>query len=176
MATTKPTFAKLKLQKNIAVKTIKFNEIEIEVKQYLPIEDKLALIANVINKSADENNFANPAKQDLYGTLEIIYYYTNLSFTEKQKEDPGNLYDIMMSSGFADAVIAAIPSEEYSVLVKTITDCANAVYSYKNSVIGLLETVNQDYSNLDMDATAIQKKLNDPDNMALLRNVLTKLG
>ena len=105
MANTKPTFAKLKLARNNSVKVVTFNNIEIEVKQYLPINEKLQLISNVINAAADENNFSNPIKEDLFGTLEIIYAYTNLGFTEKQKEDPAKLYDDMISSGFADAII-----------------------------------------------------------------------
>jgi hypothetical protein len=36
-------------------------------------------------------------------TLEVVYAYTNLSFTDKMKEDPFKLYDILVSTGiFAD--------------------------------------------------------------------------
>ena len=34
----------------------------------------------------------------------------------------------------------------------------------------------QDYSNLNLDATEIQKKLADPNNMELLKSIMTKLG
>lgn len=176
MAGTKPTFAKLKLQKNTEVKIVKVNEFEIEVKQYLPVEDKLKLISNVINYSADENNFANPVKVDVFGTLEIIYAYTNLSFTEKQKEDPANLYDLLISSGVADELINAIPQMEYREVINGINDCIEAIYKYKNSIMGILETVSQDYSGLELDAQNIQKSLADPNNMALLKDILTKLG
>ena len=176
MATTKPTYAKLKLQKNIEVKTIEFNGFEIEVKQYLPIEDKLKLIVNVVNNSADENNFANPVKVDLFGTLEIIYAYTNISFTDKQKENPAELFDTMLSSGLIKMVINAIPSDEYTDLITWIDDCIDSIYAYKNSALGILDTISEDYKNLDLDANAIQGKLADPNNMALLKDVLTKLG
>ena len=122
MANTKPTFAKLKLARNNSVKVVTFNDIEVEVKQYLPINEKLQLISNVINAASDENNFSNPIKEDLFGTLEIIYAYTNLGFTEKQKEDPAKLYDDMISSGFADAIIKEIPSEEYNAIVDGINN------------------------------------------------------
>jgi hypothetical protein len=45
----KPTFAKLGLKMNNSVNTIMFNDQEIEVNQYLPINDKLDLIAAVIS-------------------------------------------------------------------------------------------------------------------------------
>lgn len=176
MAGTKPTFAKLKLQKNTEVKVVKVNELEIEVKQYLPVEDKLKLISNVINYSADENNFANPVKVDVFGTLEIIYAYTNLGFTEKQKEDPANLYDLLISSGVADELINAIPEMEYSSLINSINECSTAIYAYRNSVAGIIENVLADYNTLDLNATDIQKKLADPENLGLLREILTKMG
>lgn len=176
MANTKPTFAKLKLARNNSVKVVTFNDIEIEVKQYLPINEKLQLISNVINAAADENNFSNPIKEDLFGTLEIIYAYTNLGFTEKQKEDPIKLYDDMISSGFADAIIKEIPSEEYNTIVNGINECTKAIYTYRNSLLGILEATVADYGNLELDATDLQSKMADPNNMALLKDVLTKLG
>ena len=42
--------------------------------------------------------------------------------------------------------------------------------------MGILDNVVNDYSNLNLDASEIQKKLADPDNMALLKDVLAKLG
>ena len=176
MANTKPTFAKLKLARNNSVKVVTFNGIEVEVKQYLPINEKLQLISNVINAAADENNFSNPIKEDLFGTLEIIYAYTNLGFTEKQKEDPAKLYDDMISSGFADAIIKEIPSEEDNAIVNGINECTKAIYTYRNSLLGILEATVADYGNLELDATDLQSKMADPNNMALLKDVLTKLG
>ena len=176
MANTKPTFAKLKLARNNSVKVVTFNDIEIKVKQYLPINEKLQLISNVINAAADENNFSNPIKEDLFGTLEIIYAYTNLGFTEKQKEDPIKLYDDMISSGFADEIIKEIPSEEYNTIVNGINECTKAIYTYRNSLLGILEATVADYGNLELDANDLQSKMADPNNMKLLKDVLTKLG
>ena len=46
----KVAFTKLGLKLNKDnVKTITFNDQEIEIKQYLPVNDKLALISRVIN-------------------------------------------------------------------------------------------------------------------------------
>ena len=176
MAKEKPTFAKLKLQKNIEVKTIEFNGFEIEVKQYLPINDKLTIISNVINYASTEQNYSNPVQEDLFGTLEIIYAYTNISFTDKQKEDPATLYDILLSSGLADAIINAIPSVEYKSVIDGINRCIDSIYRYRNSVLGILDVISQDYSNLEFDAAAIQKNIGDATNVEFLKDVLTKLG
>jgi hypothetical protein len=36
--------------------------------------------------------------------------------------------------------------------------------------------MNRDYNNMSLDASEIQKTLADPENMALLKDVLAKLG
>lgn len=172
----KVSLTKLGLKINQDIKTIEFNEQTIEVKQYLPVNDKLELISNVINASHDENNFSNPVKVSVFTTLEIMYSYTNINFTDKQKEDPTKLYDMLISSGLVAAVINAIPEAEYHEVLRGISDSIDAIYTYRNSVLGILESVSADYSQLNLDAEEIQKKLGDPNSMAFLKEVLTKLG
>ena len=169
-------FTKLGLKSNNEIQSIEFNGQTIEVKQYLPVEEKLELITNVLELSHDSNNFSNPVKVSVYTTLEIIEKYTNVNFTEKQKENPTKLYDLLVGNGFAAAVIKVIPEPEYNEILTSIKQTIKSVYKYQNSVLGILDSISQDYSNLNLDATEIQKKLADPENMALLKNIMTKLG
>ena len=172
----KLAFTKLGLSKNQEVKIVEFNGQDIEVKQYLPVNEKFEVISNIINRSADDNNFANPLKVEIFTTLEIISAYTNISFTEKQKEDPSKLFDLVVSSDLYEIIIHNIPSTEIKSLQDYINSTIDAVYKYRNSIMGLLENITADYRNLNLEATEIQKKLADPNNMQLLRDVLTKLG
>lgn len=172
----KVSFTKLGLKKNEEVGILHINEQDIEVKQYLPINEKLELISSVINSAADENNFSNPVKENVFLTLEILYHYTNINFTDKQKEDPVKLYDLVVSSGLVNKVTDLIPEEELDEVINGVAQSVKAIYTYRNSVLGILESISQDYSTLNLDATEIQQKLADPDNMALLKQVLTKLG
>ena len=172
----KVSLTKLGLKVNQDIKNIEFNEQIIEVKQYLPINEKLELISSVINSAADENNFSNPVKENVFLTLEILYHYTNINFTDKQKEDPVKLYDLVVSSGLVNKVTDLIPEEELDEVINGVAQSVKATYAYRNSALGILESISQDYSALNLDATEIQQKLADPDNMALLKQVLTKLG
>lgn len=176
MATTKPTFAKMGLKINTEVKTVMIGDQEIEVKQYLSVNDKLALIGNVINQASDTNNFSNPVKLDVFTSLEIVFAYTNISFTDKQKEDLVKLYDIMESNGVFDIIIAAIPKVEYKSIIEGVQECSEAIYTYRNSVMGILDIIGSDYSTMNLEATKIQKAIADPQNLSLLKDVLTKLG
>ena len=172
----KVSFTKLGLKKNEEVGILHINEQDVEVKQYLPINEKLELISSVINSAADENNFSNPVKENVFLTLEILYHYTNINFTDKQKEDPVKLYDLVVSSGLVNKVTDLIPEEELDEVINGVAQSVKAIYTHRNSALGILENISQDYSALNLDATEIQQKLADPDNMALLKQVLTKLG
>lgn len=170
-------FTKLGLLKNQETKILKWNDLDIEIKQYLSVNEKLQLISNVINQSHDvESNFSNPTKVKIYTTLEIIFNYTNINFTEKQKEDICKLYDLIIGSKLYQQILELIPTEEYDDLIVSIETSIKAVYDYQNSVMGILDTISSDYSGLNLDASEIQAKLADPDNMELLKNILTKLG
>ena len=169
-------FTKLSLKRKNEVKTITINNNQIEIKQYLPVNEKLDLIARVINGAHDQNNFPNPIKIEVIGTLEMIMAYTNISFTEKQKEDIPKLYDLLEENGVIKDIISQIPEDEYNFIIDGINKTVDAVYKYNNCILGILEAVSKDYSNLDFDATQIQKKMADPENLKLVRDVLTKLG
>lgn len=172
----KVSFNKLGLTKNQDVEILKFNEMNIEVKQYLPINDKLKLIGDVINLSADENNFSNPVKIDMFTVIEIVEYYTNINFTEKQREDYAKLYDLIFGSGLWKQIESIIPESELTKVIDDVNRTVKCIYSYRNSVLGILDTISSDYTNLDLDASSIQQKLADPENMTLLKQVLDKLG
>ena len=169
-------FTKLGLKKIEDTKTISICDQDVEVRQYLPINDKINIITNVIENSADDNNFANPVKVEVFANLEIMYAYTNISFTDKQKGDPTKLYDLLEENGIIAEVIAAIPENEYALLLGWIDETIEAFYTYRNSVMGIMEQISADYSNLSLDATEIQQKLADPQNLELLKSVVTKLG
>lgn len=172
----KVSFTKLGLTKNQEVKIVNWNEQDIEVKQYLPVNEKLTLISNVLNNAHDENNFSNPVKVNLFTALEIMYAYTNINFTEKQREDPVKLYDLLSGSKLYDKIVENIPVEEYLNVVNGIDETIDAVYTYRNSVMGILDTISNDYSNLSLEAAEIQKKLADGNGVEFLQEVMSRLG
>lgn len=172
----KVSFKNLGLKVDQGVKVITFNEQEIEVKQYLPVNDKLHIIENVINKLlGEENNFINPVKMKVYLALEVLYNYTNINFTDKQKEDEAKLYDMVVSSGLLNMVVDNILGE-YNDLSCGVYDTVSEIYKYNNSAMGIMEQISQNYSNLNIEASELQKKIADPNNLTLLKDIIEKLG
>lgn len=173
----KVSFTKLGLKANQEIKTIEYNGQSIEVKQYLPINQKLEVISNVINLAHDgQNNYSNPVRVDVYTALEVLDAYTNINFTDKQREDPTKIYDMFQGNGLLSQIIKSIPEEEYMSLINGIYRSIDAIYTYHNSVLGILDAVSTDYENIDLDINKIREAVSDPNSIGLLRNVLDKLG
>lgn len=174
----KIAYSKLGLTKQAQIDPINIycNEQEIEVTQYLPIEKKIDLISNIITNSVDEKSFWNPIRLELFFTIEVVLAYTNLTVTDKQKEDIFKFYDQICASGFATKVMDAIPPDEKELIRTSVTKTIENIYKQKNSAVGILETIASDYSDLRFDVAELQEKMADPENLNLLRNVLEKLG
>ena len=169
-------FAKLGLKVNNEKVLIQFNDQTIEVKQYLQTKENLELISCVLTSSHDQNNFSNPIKLKIYSFYEIVNRYTNISFTDKQKEDLTKLYDLMESSGLREAIIAAIPEKEYTDLMKALYDTVDAVYKYQNSALGILDALTQDYGNAEFDIESLTEKLTNPEALSVLKGLTEFVG
>lgn len=174
----KVSFSKLGLSKNTNIKNFEYNGQNIEIKQYLPINDKAALVAQVLScvLNNDENRFANPLQVEVFTVLTIIEKYTNINFTDKQKEDPAKLFDLIVGSDLWNTIMDNINIDDYTALIAYCDEAIDAYYKYHNSVFGILDSINKDYSNTSLEAQEIYKYLNDPENMSVLRDVLAKLG
>lgn len=173
----KVAFSKLKCKVNEDIKTVIFNDIEIEVKQYVPAKELLdassAITSQVLN---DDNNFLNEFKYTVFFELYFIETFSNITFTDKQKEDVLKLYDLIHSSGLFTVIFDAVPDEVKYKFDNDLYTTIQNIYTQKNSALGILESVSNDYSNLNLDVTELQQKMADPNNLTLLKDVMTKLG
>ena len=151
-------------------------QIYYEVKQYLPLKDKIAMIERIINSSVDGNGFYSPIRVNMYMALEVIYAYTNLSFTEKQKEDPFKLYDLLISSGIFADVINCIHEQEWPGIQETVWSTIKNIYDYRNSAIGILDNIKSDYSNLNFDLDQLDSNISNPENLTLLKEIINLSG
>lgn len=134
----KISYANLKLKIDTSVSTFDFNGETIEVLNYLPIEKKYNLVMITLQKSF-ENNIYNPLKIDMYFHLYLVYMYTNLSLTEKQKEDELKLYDVLSSNGFIDKMLETISEKEYNDLYNYIIEIIDNKNKYNTSAAGIIK-------------------------------------
>lgn len=167
----KVSFNKLGLKVNQEIKTIEYNGIVIEIKQYLPVNDKLKLMGEVLENTMDQNNFPNPVKRDVFTAIAIIEYYTNINFTDKQKEDPTKLYDALQSSDLLQTIADNIPDEERVELYRGIEGIIVAYHQYTNSILGVLENVKNNYDGSALDISKLLAEINNPEAFETLKQI-----
>lgn len=155
----KISYTNLKLKINTEVNTFDFNGNQIEVLKYLPLEDKYDLI-NLTLQSAKEEAIYNPVKLEAYFHLYILMMYTNINFTEKQKEDKIKLYDILKSNGLIDKVLANMEEDEYNFLCESLNQQERDILDYQNTIAGVISNI---IKNLPIQAEEMQKIVDNFD-------------
>lgn len=153
------SYANMKLKPVTTTHKFEWNGNEIEVLDYLPIEDKYDLIMITLQKSS-EDGYYNPIKIDEFFHLHLIYMYTNINFTEKQKEDEHKLYDSLKSNGLIDAFIEQMNEFDYSELFNMLDDTKRELTEYKRSVSGIIQNIITD---LPRQAEAMQDIIDNFD-------------
>lgn len=169
----KISFLKLGLKTNSDVRNITYNDQDVEIKQYLPVEKKIEVINEIINSTVEDIGFFNPFKLEIITNFCLIKAYTNINFTEKQiTEDFFKTYNLLESSGLMTEIFAAIPEAEIDCIRKASEKSSKAIMEYNNSVSGLLERVSQDYSNVTFDLDKLQEVLGNPENLTLVKEMI----
>ena len=146
---------------------------DIIVKQYLPVEQKMALIGNIVNNSADDNNYYNPIRLDMYTVIGIVGLYTDIDLEDTTI---AQAYDILMESGLWEDILDIIPASEIEYIKINTRKILENIYAYKNSIYGVIEGFNNSADNIKLDSEEIQKNLSDPENLKLVKEILTKMG
>lgn len=173
----KVSLTKLNKIKSLEPIDIKIGEETISVIQYLPLEKKLAIMQNIIEQAGNnEEGFYNIVKLTVFYTIEMLRAYTNISFTEKQLEEPQKLYDIIVLNNIWNEVKKAIPQSELTDIWENTCALAREITDYNHSALGILNLVSNDYDNLNLDVKEMTEKLSDRTNLTFIKDLLTKLG
>ena len=136
-------YSDLKLKIKTDTVIAKIGDIEIEVLQYLPMEDKIDLIQIALQKSM-ENGICNDMKLDMYFNLYLIYMYTNLEFTDEEKEDEFKLFNELESNDLIIGIIGAMDETEYNSLINYLHIMQEQYVEHGKSAAALIQTLVQD--------------------------------
>lgn len=171
---TKLALSKLKLNKETEVIKVPFGEVEIEVKQYLPIEEKISII-NIILQDCVEEVTINRAKADALLHIYMVMSYTNLSFTKKERDNLFETYDLLEKNGVIDAIINALPEVEYNAFVEYVEKAMNDYDKYKTSLLGVAEQVLAQLPDVLGEINNIMKGF-DPGKLQVLSQLVNSFG
>lgn len=164
-------FNKLNCKVNTNTKSVVWADQNIEICEYLPIQEKLHIMEEVISLSMSQYNYANPVQVEVYTYLCILKYYTNIKFTEKQLSEPAKLYDLVHSSGLLQVICDNLPEGEFDELIAGIDKSVKSFYAYRTSVLGILDVLKTDYSNLNLNIEEIVDGLKDPEALKALNQL-----
>lgn len=136
----------IKLMDIKSEKAINFNGLEISIKQYLPIAEKLTLIKSIFESAIDRENglhILNGNSLDIAFRVLLVEKYTNLNLPQR-KDDDGNLatdiiqsYNMLVSSGLYDTIYENIPVTELSDINMALNnhiDAERDEYDQKNTI------------------------------------------
>ena len=164
---------KISYQDKIENKEITYDGQTFNVRSWIPMEDKLALIGNIINASIDDNTFYNPARLHIFYVMNMVKEYTDIDFKEMNIMCA---YDLLDVSGLWDIIEKYIDENEINFIKQNIKETITNIYAYKNSVLGMIDAMNQKSEDLKVDGEALQKVIGDPENLTLVKQILDNLG
>ena len=164
---------KISYQDKIENKEITYDGQTFNVRSWIPMEDKLALIGNIINASIDDNTFYNPARLHIFYVMNMVKEYTDIDFKEMNIM---YAYDLLDVSGLWDIIEKYIDENEINFIKQNIKETITNIYAYKNSVLGMIDAMNQKSEDLKIDGEALQKVIGNPENLTLVKQILDNVG
>lgn len=112
---------------------------KINIKKYLPVRDKKDLIEITLQKAEQTDGTYNEILIDMYFHLHLIYLYTDIEFTEEDREDEMKLYDELESNGILERIVNKISDEEYEILMDYLKTTRKEISSYKHSAAAMVQ-------------------------------------
>lgn len=150
----KVSYTNMKLKVNTEVNTFEFAGQKIDVLKYLPAKDKYDLLMITLQEATEQGDAYNDFLISMHFELNLVYMYTNISFTEKQREDEFKLYDTLKSNGFFNLFYQALNEDEYNELFASLNALRKDTITYKLSMSSVLKNL---VNNLPKNAEAAAK-------------------
>lgn len=153
------------------------NNKEILIKTWLPTHDLLQLISRIVNRSVDEYDYCNPCRVKIVREVEMVLACSNVEVPDYENADICEIYDYLYANKIIDAVVDATRATGlWDIVMGSVNEVVDSVYKYSNSARGIIRGITSDLEDVQFDVEAIQEKLGNPENLALLKDILTKLG
>jgi hypothetical protein len=109
--------------------------------------------------------------------VEMVLACSNVEVPDYENADVCEIYDYLYANKIIDAVADATRvTGLWDIVMDSVNEVVDSVYKYSNSARGIIRGITSDLEDVQFDAEAIQEKLGNPENLALLKDILTKLG
>lgn len=126
----------LKQNQKDNIKVADYNGLQIEIKQYIPFQKKINLVATMVESTINRDNglhIINGNTLDLAFKVFLVGEYANITLPKDYMES----YDLLVSSGLYDFIYENIPHNELLDLQTALNnhiDAERDEYEQKNTI------------------------------------------
>lgn len=174
----KMTFTKLGLKAKKVAASCQINDnISLEIRQYLPIDEKANLIQFIVNHALDQmTGCFSPVRVEVYFSIAVCKWYAGITFTDKQMVEVSKTYDLLEENGVIDKIISVIPENEINFMNELVNDTIDDIARYNSSAAGIIQAMSANAGGLDNQITEILDKVKNGENMETLSVIKDVVG
>lgn len=165
------SFEDLQLPTEEITQQVKINDtLILEVRKYLPIKEKEAVLDFVINNALDQTTGCfSPLRVNVYFALAICQWYGGIDIN---MEDVSHVYDALEMNGVVDLIRNAIPQDEIDFMEDLVEDTIADISRYNSSAAGIINNMSDSAENLDEQLNNILDKIKSDDATKAMGKVL----
>lgn len=135
-------FSELINEKPIPVTSLDVNGNIINIQQSISTEEKKDLADLVLQESFDEGIY-NPILIDAYFYTYIVMFYTDIDFSDEDKENVLATYDKLKQDGLLDKIVNEIPEDEWKEIYDYMTQLEEVNLTYRRTAIYAINSIIQ---------------------------------
>lgn len=170
-------FKDMNLQVNIATHIVKHGDIELEVKEVIPMADKIDLIQFVVDNTVDMlTGTFSPIRLEVWYTLAICKWYAGIEFSDEDLQNVTVTYDELDFSGLANEIMAVIDPSEREYLEQAVNDTVQDIGRYNTSAAGIIHSMSNNASGLDEQITELLEKVKNGEGLEQLAAIKDVVG
>ena len=163
------TLADISAKEQNEIKVELIEGVEITVQRCLPMEVKVAVIADIVRNCAfGIEPYFNPLKLKVLATLMTIDSCTDIQVFTDDNDDIYAIYDALSAAEVLDKVL---PYTDYQEIVNWSYESAEALIKYRNSFIGAFDEMKEKF-NSDETQEQLQGLLDEIKNSPEVQDLL----
>lgn len=142
-------------------------------KNYIPMNKKLDSLLHILTSTLDAATGTYPVGSvEVFELVEIARLYTDIELPE----DVVEAYDVLAENNFDLFILDCEAATDIARYKNIVTKQIEKLEKYQTSAYGILDSIKNDYNNLDLDVEKIKNELKDMDNLDTVKEVVEKLG
>lgn len=170
-------FTDMNLVPQITERQITIKDTVLNVKSYLPIDDKANFIEFIVNGALDDNTGCfSPLRVEVYYGVALCRWYANMMFTEKDLQNVATVYDILETNDIIRSIESCIPSAELDFMKDLINDTITDIARYNSSAAGIIQMMSADASGLDGQLNEILASIKNSEGLEQLSAIKDVVG